>query len=102
MLLAAHVDESRHVMGGEADKVQIAFAPAQGELPELQVHVANARGAVRHVGRQVFADAFQVFHFFLLLLGRDVLGFKVNQFHQGAADVQAEPGKDWREKTKRR
>lgn len=43
VLLAAHVDEARHGLRGEADEVQVARAAAHGQVAQLQVDVAHAR-----------------------------------------------------------
>lgn len=93
VLVSAHLDKAVHVLRGEADEVQVAFAATHGEVLELQVHIADTRVAIGHVGGQVAADALQALDFLLLLLGCDVLGLKVNQLYQGASNIHAEPWK---------
>ena len=93
MLVAAHLQEGRQVMRGEADEVQVARPAAQRQVLQLQVHVPDARFAIGGVGGQVAPDALQVLHLFLLLLGCDVFGLKVHQLHQSASNVHAKPGK---------
>lgn len=93
VLIAAHLQEGRQVMRGEADEVQVACPAAQCQVLQLQVHVPDTRFAISGVGGQVAPDAFQVLHLFLLLLSCDVFGLKVHQFHQSASDVHSKPGK---------
>lgn len=93
VLVAAHLQESRQVVRGEADEVQVSRPAAQRQVLELQVHIPDARLAVGRVGGQVAADALQVLHLLLLLLSRDVFGLKVHQLHQGASNVHPKPGK---------
>lgn len=92
MLVAAHLQERRQVVSGEADEVQVARPAAQRQVLQLQVHVPDARLPVGRVGGQVAADALQVLHLLLLLLCCDVFGLKVHQLHQGAPDVHPKPG----------
>lgn len=93
MLVAAHLQEGRQVMRGEADEMQVARSAAQRQVLQLQVHVSDARLPVGGVGGQVVPDALQVLHLFLLLLCRDVFGLKVHQLHKGASNVHPKPGK---------
>ena len=95
VFVAAHLDEAVHGQSGEADEVQVAGAAADGQVAQLQVHVADARLAVGRVGGQVAADALQVLHLLLLLLRCDVFGLEIDQLHQRPTDVHAKPGEGW-------
>lgn len=93
VLAAAHVEEGRQVVRGEADEVQVSRPAAQRQVLQLQVDVPDASLAIGRVGGQVTADALQVLHLLLLLLGCDVFGLKVHQLHQGSSNIHPEPGK---------
>lgn len=99
VLAAAHLQEGRQVVRGEADEVQVARPATQRQVVQLQVHVADARLAIGRVGSQVAADALQVLHLLLLLLGCDVFRLKVHQLHQGSSDIHPEPGKSCTDET---
>lgn len=93
VLVAAHLQEDRQVMCGEADEVQVARPATHGQVLQLQVHIPDASGTVGCVGGQVAADAFEVLHLFLLLLCCDVFGLKIHQLHQCASNVHPKPWK---------
>lgn len=93
VLAAPHVQEGWQVMSGEADKVQVARSAAQCQVLQLQVNIPDACLAIGRVGGQVAADALQILHFLLLLLGCDVFWLKIHQLHQGSSNIHTEPGK---------
>lgn len=45
VLIPPHLDEAQHVLRGEADEVEVSCTATYGQLPELQVHVPDARVA---------------------------------------------------------
>lgn len=50
VLVAAHLQEGRQVMRGEADEVQVACPAAQGQVLQLQVHIPDASFTIGGVG----------------------------------------------------
>lgn len=95
VLLAAHLDEHVHGTGGEADEVQVPFAPTHGEVFQFQMDVSDPSFAIGSVRSQILPDALQVLHFFLLFFCRDILRFKVNQLNQGSTNIHAKPRECW-------
>lgn len=95
VLVLAHLDEAVHVLSGEPNEVQVAFAATHGEVLQLQVNVTDTRVSIGYVGGQVAADALQALHFLLFFFSSDVLGLKVNQLYQGASDIHSKPWKGW-------
>lgn len=93
VLVLAHLDEAVHVLSGEPNEVQVAFAATHGEVLQLQVNVTDTRVSIGYVGGQVAADALQALHFLLFFFSSDVLGLKVNQLYQGASDIHSKPWK---------
>lgn len=91
VLLAAHLDEPVHSAAGEADEVQVPFAPTHGQVLQFQVDVSDACFPISSVRSQIFPDALQVLHFLLFLFSCDILRFKVDQFNQRSTDIHAEP-----------
>lgn len=50
VLVAAHLQEGRQVMRGEADEVQVACPAAQSQVLQLQVDIPDARFPIGGVG----------------------------------------------------
>lgn len=91
VLLAAHLNEPVHGTAGEADEVQVPFAPTHGQVFQFQVDISDSSFPIGSIRSQILPDALQVLHFLLFLFGCNILWFKVDQLNQSSTNIHAEP-----------
>lgn len=91
VLLAAHLNERVHSTAGEADEMQVPFAPTHGQVFQFQVDIPDPSFPISSIRSQILPDALQVLHFLLFLFGCNILRFEVDQFNQRATDIHAKP-----------